>query len=445
MSSFTFNLNGKDFTVRGEGITEAQAREIFQQQNAAGSLVGLKSGQTLNAATQALGGLDSARSQVSEALGSGLSLDAGGLGLDSAKDLLDSAAGAVIPDAINVADLALQAPALTNIDQASANQVRGALSGAAKLADQATDAFTDLGGVGTYGFDAGQLETEGYIKPGTVDTYLSNGTNSLTNVLKSPTVWVGKNNINNVNDFLANPALQTFTQTSLMKAGVAALKTNGVGTQALSGAALMGTALVAANGVRDTLDWIKGRLPTAQASDLAETFRQGEFSANFAETKISDAMSQLYPALPAVNTVDRATLNAATGRVLGNEKIPDLNYSISALPSASELNNQLSEINAEFRELEQDAGILIGRIARTQIPEFINEQYDNLIAGGRLLGLLDVIKGRLLSLKRQAEANDPPDTGVVSAIDRIQIDALISQLENVLDKLEQDVTVASQA
>lgn len=434
--------SGASFAIKGEGITEAQARAIFDQQATAGSLVGLKSGQSISAATQALGGLTTAQSQVAQGLASGITATLPGI--DSVKQLQGLTSNLPVSNGVNVSDIAQQSTALTGIDQATATDVRGAMSQAAKLVGQPANQISNDLGVGKYGLEVTQLELTGYVKLGTAEKYLADGTNTVTDVLKSPTVWTGKDNINNQAGLLDNVSKQDLVQTGLMIAGVAGLKSNGVATQILGGAALAGSALVAAKGVEGAVDWIKGRLPGAESQELSQLARDGTFGADFASNKISDAMSQQFPALPAVDTVDRATLNAATGRVLGDPKIPDLNYSVSALPSVNELAAEFAIILEDFNAFQQEAAILQGRIARTPIPEFLNEQYDNLIAGGRILGNLDVIKGRLLSLKRQALAQDPPQNSIVSQIESVPIDTLISQLESTLDKLEERVNVASQ-
>ena len=161
--------------------------------------------------------------------------------------------------------------------------------------------------------------------------------------------------------------------------------------------------------------------------------------------KISDAMKKQFPALPAANTTDRATLNAAAGRVLGNPKIPDLNFSVPAAPSASELTDRLNQLYERFTSLQGDAAILEGRIARTRIPEFINEQYDNLDVGEQLLSDVTGIKNQLLSLQREAESKDPPVQFVVSQIARLDVDSVIKTLETALDKLRQRLAAGSQA
>ena len=435
--------DGDSVTIEGEGLTREQALQIFQQQNSAGSFVGLKPGQSINAGSQALAGLKSAQSQVAQGLGSGLTARLPGI--DSVKQLQGLTAGLPVTDGVNVGDIAKQATALTNIDKASVTEVTGALAQASKLTGQASNDISDALGVGKYGLDVTQLETAGYVKPGTAEKYLTTGVNTVTDVLKSPTVWTGKDNINNSAGFLDNVSTQDLVQTGLMVAGVAGLKSNGVATQILGGAALAGSALVAAKGVAGAVDWIKGGLPAVDATKLNQLARDGEFGATFGADKISDAMKKQFPALPAVNTTDRATLNAAAGRVLGNDKIPDLNFSVPAAPSGSELVDRLNQLYERFSSLQEDAGILEGRIARTRIPEFINEQYDNLDTGERLLSDLTGIKNQLLSLQREAEAKEPPAQGIISQIESIAVAAAITQLETALERLRQRLSTGAQA
>jgi hypothetical protein len=405
--------------------------------------VGLKPGQSINAGTQALAGLKSAQSQVAQALNSGLTANLPGI--DSVKQLQGLTSGLPVTDGIDIGDIAKQASALTGIDQASVTEITGALSQASKLTGQTSNQISDTLGVGKYGLDVPQLETAGYIKSGTAAKFLVDGTNTVTDVLKSPTVWTGKDNINNQKGFLDNAGLQDIVQTGLMVAGVAGLKSNGVATDILSGAALAGTALVAAKGVGEAVAWIKDELPAADSFDLSTLARDGEFGATFGKDKISDAMKKQFPALPAVGTADRATLNAAAGRVLGNPKIPDLNFSVPAAPSSGELADRLNQLYERFVALQEDAAILEGRIARARIPEFINEQYDNLDVGDQLLSDLTGIKNQLLSLQREAESKEPPAQGIVNQVESVAVDSVITQLETALEKLRQRLTAGSQA
>ena len=428
-------------TISGEGLTQEQALQIFREQNSAGSFVGLKPGQTINAGTQALAGLKSAQNELAAAIGAGLDIDLPNI--DSIKSLQGLTSGLPVGDGINIADLAKQPTALAGIDQALPDEIRGAMAQANKLTGQSADQITDIAGVGKYGLDVGQLESAGLIKPGTAGKYLTDGTNTLTDVLNSPTVWTGKDNINNLDSLLSDPLAQDLIQNNLMADGISELKENGVPTDLLSGASLAGTSLVAAKGADLAKDWIDGKLPGVDTADLSGLARDGAFGAAFGADKISDAMRQQFPALPAIGTVDRATLNAASGRVLGNEKIPDLNFSVSALPTPNELTDRLNQLFERFSSLREDASLLEGRIARTAIPEFLNEQYDNLEAGEQLLSDLTGINSQLLSLQREAEAKDPPLQSTISQIGSIPIDSVIAQLETALDQLRQRLAAGS--
>ena len=213
MSIFTFTnpATGQKFEVETPAtFTEAQARQIFEQQLDAGSFVGLRPGDAINSASQLAGGLQSAASQVGQAL-SGIAGSVGGavtgaLGqatgaitgaIDSAKsvasalpskDLLGAAKSVasqtltgitnavtnLVPsNPINVADLAKQASALVPIKGLDITKLRATMSQAAKITDQAPNVLSDAKGLGKFGFDASQLERAGVLKPGTASTYLT--------------------------------------------------------------------------------------------------------------------------------------------------------------------------------------------------------------------------------------------------------------------------------
>lgn len=72
MSSYSFTdpQTGRAFAVKvPSGVSEAQARAIFDQQLKTGSLTGVEVGKSLSAATQAAGGLASAQAMVSQTAG----------------------------------------------------------------------------------------------------------------------------------------------------------------------------------------------------------------------------------------------------------------------------------------------------------------------------------------------------------------------------------------
>jgi hypothetical protein len=83
---------------------------------------------------------------------------------------------------------------------------------------QPADVVTDELGVGKYGLSAQQLEDAGYLKCGTTARFLGQCTMiRLTDVLKSPSVWTGKDGVAIQSDLLKNPPLQDKIQFGLMK------------------------------------------------------------------------------------------------------------------------------------------------------------------------------------------------------------------------------------
>jgi hypothetical protein len=355
MSTFTFNRLGKEFKVQGPpGATEAQALAVFDQQYKTGTLVGLDAGDIINAGSQAAGGVPGATGVVGQRLSGvpGSTVGATGTAFNSVGKSFVSAneesagisrlrnatlaLGAIsrvgqvfstpVTNGITTADFATTAPALSTIAGLSTTNVRATVASVGAGTGQAYTDFSDSAGCGKYGFSATQLESAGYLKPGTAGTYLGQGSNDLTTVLKSPAVWTGKGGINSLDTFLTNPAAQDSAQQNLMSSGLASAATLGVPISSLG---VKDTAGMAANFAKSPAagaDWIQGRLPAAEQASFDQRFKNAQFAVGSDESKMNDALLQQTPPGEAVDTVNRATLAAATSRVIGSDKIPSINY-----------------------------------------------------------------------------------------------------------------------
>jgi hypothetical protein len=337
MASYTFNINqyikspsdaegtAKQFTIDGPaGFTRAQAQAIFEKQVKTGALTGFKAGDVLSAATQAAAGLVGAQAQLTGGISS-----LGSVVSKAISGVTSAVTNLPVLDGINPGDFAKQLPGLANIGSMTPSQVTGVLAQASKLTGQPSDMLTNAVGLGSFGLDATQLETAGYIKPGIAAKYLSTGQNSLTSVLKSPSVWTGKDGINEVNNLLTNPAAQSKIQQELMTKGVEQLTQLGLPTDKLNPQLLSGVALNAAKSVTGTLNWAKGDT-TGLPSDVVDSFNQvakdASFAVNLVDETIGNETQNIKAITGSTNTINRATLNAALGRVVGNEKIPKLDF-----------------------------------------------------------------------------------------------------------------------
>ena len=386
MAGFIFSLpNGQPFEIKGPpGLNADQAKAIFDKQAASGSLVGLKAGDVLSAATQAQAGLPSAQAAVGQAL-SGVT-GALGAGIPGAAGLLGSASkslagvggalsgslapgvagltGAVGPAVsklqttltgaagtngsfattaigtlnkaisgapsgatINTADFVKQIPALVPIGNLSAPDVTGVLAQTKNLVGQAATSLSNVKGAGSFGLNVSQLETAGILKPGTSALQTASGA-SLSSVLKSPAVFTGTNGIKDINSLLANAPLQSALQQNLMTKGLAGLTALGVPTGALSAPALGAISVLAAKSVSSAAAWLKGTpaadvIPGVTNADAART---SAYSVNLTKEKVPDVFKEQDTPIAAENTTNRETVTAATTRVLGNDKIPEPTY-----------------------------------------------------------------------------------------------------------------------
>jgi hypothetical protein len=431
MSIFNFEFGGKKFEIQGPpGATEAQARSIFDQQAKTGALTGLKSGDILNAAKQAEGGLAAAAGQVSQAFSGVPGLSSGTLGtsfsaagkefssaLSSATSVAQqtlsgitkSLGGTPVINGISIADFSKQIPSLTSISELSGIDVRAAMSQASTLVGQTASQFSDALGVGKFGFDATQLENAGLLKTGTVSSFLTQGINSLTDVLKSPAVWTGKDGINNLDSLLNNPAIQNLTQQNLMSSGLDVVKQLGIPVDKLDPKALAGVALNAAKSATDTLAWAQGQLPADLESQFDTLAKDASFAVDFAEQKLNDAIAQLAPPGEAEDTVDSATLDAAVKRVFGNDKIPSLDYG-GPIPPPASLFSENKRLKALTAEQQTKVSTLVSQETTAQNVDARIAQYTAIRAE-----LLKLVK---LYQELQADVKGKPYTDFIDEVDR---------------------------
>jgi hypothetical protein len=398
--------SAKVFDVKGPpGLTREQAFDIFKKQAAAGGLVGFKAGDVLSAATQAADGLPGAQALVAQAqagLGSALGSASGALaqaggalggslagtaagltslvgpavssisGVGSALVGAAAKAGSVATSAlqtintaltktplganpINIANFAKTIPAVSGIGPMTTAQVTGVLAQAKNLVAQSASTISNAKGIGEYGLNIQQLETAGYVKPG-ISNLLTQGTSSLAAIAKSPASWTGKDGIQGLSGLLASPATQGLIQQDLMAKGVAGLGAVGIPVSNLSAQGLAGMALNAAKSLPNAEAFVKG-LPIpgdatgAIKAAMNTAVRDSAFAVNLVAAKIPDTFKDAKIPIPATDTVSRATVDAASSRIAGNDKIPPVNYGPPAPITAGAAETQLVGLQADLNNL----------------------------------------------------------------------------------------------
>ena len=426
----TANSGASTFEVKGPpGMTFEQAQAIFDKQVKTGALVGFKSGDTLSAATQAADGLAAAQSQLTQAqsgitgaLGAGIPGAAGAIGkvsgaaaaaggaiggfltgtaaglsgavgpaVSSISGVITGAAGQLnsiatqaigtinkvitgtpVTSPIDVANFAKQIPALTSIEGMKQPEVTAVLAQAKNLVAQGSTVLSDTKGVGEFGLSVSQLEKAGVLKPG-MAALADKFSASLSSILKSPAAYTGKDGIKDVSSLLASVPKQTEIQQTLMAQGLNDLKAAGIPIDKLSAQGVAGVALSAAKSVPNTENLLKNLpVPAAAKAEFDAAVRDGAYAVNLSQTKVPDAFKAVDTPVPATDTTNRATVDGATTRVLGNDKIPEPNYGPSTRDSLSDdafadkysllyadvLNNYINPTGRIFQSVENKISAL---------------------------------------------------------------------------------------
>jgi hypothetical protein len=90
-----------------------------------------------------------------------------------------------------------------------------------------------------------------------------------------------------------------------------------------------------AAGATGALSGAASSLTSGLKSQMDSLAKQGQFAVNFSDTKLPAAVAGIVPAAGFKGTVDRATLNAATAKLVGSAKIALPNFSPQAVDTSA--------------------------------------------------------------------------------------------------------------
>ena len=452
-TSETFKLNCPP------GTTREQAFEIFKKQADAGGLTGFAPGDILSAETQAKDGLEEAKAELAQAKSGFPGTDKGVL--NSFKNIADTAKqsiaagttgksligslgvvgsvandtigkvgalfGTPVTDGISTADFAKTAAAVMPMAGLGAVDVRATVASVGTATGQDFSQITNAVGVGKYGFNATQLETAGLVKPGTASKFLSQGSNELTDVLKSPAVWTGKGGINSLDGLLSNPAAQNLTQQDLMSKGMSVASQLGLPIDELTAKDQGGLASVFSKSSEEGADWIRGQLPGDKQAEFDKKYAEAKFAVGTAEQKLNDPVLQQAPPGESTNTVNRVTVDAAAVRIVGNDKVPATTYGNQPANEA---------LVAENKALRKEIKALLGRLAEIKVSTAPPDQLDALNAQlDALLAEFQIVLDKTSTIEARA-LNAVPYSSEFSQKLRGQLTDIITamQLANELKK-----------
>jgi hypothetical protein len=235
--------------------------------------------------------------------------------------------GVPVNSPIYAAEFLAQPVAELAVGSLDASQVTGLLAQTRLDVGQAFNEISLDKGIGEYGLTASQLEGAGFLKPGTVQTYLQDPA-QLQSVLSSPSVWTGKSGVGTLSSLLADPELQSLTQNEVMVSALDGLRSAGVVTGTEAPRELASFVQTAAKfGVNDTIQWINGAAPPDIATDIQSVAKSAQYAVNFVDSKASELTRGLGSLGGFTNTVDRSAVDQAVTQVIGNPKVPSPDFS----------------------------------------------------------------------------------------------------------------------
>ena len=356
----------------------------------AGSAAGLTAaiGPAVSAASGAISSTIAGAVNAGKALVSAAVIQ-GSTAVSAIQNINKTITGFPVTNPINTADFTKVASGVTGAGAVSAigpmsvPEVNGVLAQAKNLVGQASSVISNTKGLGSFGFDLKQLETAGYVKPG-VAALAAQGASLFATVAKSPAAWTGKDGIKSVTDLLGNAGKQSQIQQDLMTKGVAGLGAVGIPVQNLSSQGIAGMALNAAKSLPNAEAFAKGLpIPGDATGSIQAAFssavRDGAFAVNLVNTKIPTAFKEQDIPVPKIDTVNRATLDAASTRVVGDDKIPVPSYTANA--NTGNVTDYINKATVFLNEYLNPSGrgfqALLEKIAALQNQQTITQaQYD---------------------------------------------------------------------
>lgn len=379
-------------------------------------------GQPLTAAEQQLG---SAGGNPITAAGSALTGAAAAVGSVASKAVgaLTSAFSGPVTNGINTADLVKQG-SVNGIPGLNGNEVQAAMSQAAKLVGQPANMISDSGGAGKFGFDLSQLELSGIIKKG-LAAAVGVGA-SIVSVLKSPLSFTGKDGIKGINDLLGNESAQNNIQKGLMENGLGSLRSAGVPISNFNPAAIAGLANNSAKSVTDTLQNLSGIASAVSKTSFDSVTRNTAFAVNLADTKVDKAVLGEVTAEPASDTVNTETVNAASRRVVGNDRVPDVtDTQPNRIYTEKELKDQLEQLKARKFALSRAYTAVAVNIQRDTTIRSSGPQYVQQLEA--IIGNYETIVTELQVLQNNANFSLRNQRGFFSVGTGFKITAQLAQ------------------
>jgi hypothetical protein len=179
--------------------------------------------------------------------------------------------------------------------------------------------------------------------------------------------------------------------------------------------------------------WLNGQPVPAEASTLFSQYvRDGAYAVDFADSKVNNAMINEADPVGVTNTTDRARLDAATNRIVGNAKVPPLIYGPE--PVNPVLLDQFNSLQTSFVATQDLVNAVASQITTTQnalIRQNKLESYKTTVT---------TLKSQVSVLRQQASTSLPISPSLIA-----QLDLLLKQIDNLIARINSSIQFVEQA
>lgn len=205
--------------------------------------------------------------------------------------------------------------------------VKGMLAQANASVSQNYNTISNDIGVGKYGFSADQLEKAGYLKAGTTEFFLKDGSANLDTVLQSGTVWSGKNGVENLAGVLGDEGLQDIIKTDLYTESFNDLRAEGILTGSESPRNIAALVEPASQfGANNVKQWINETAANPTMGKISTAARSAQYSASLVDEKLSEYERGFTVPTGSVNTVNRGPLAESAKSIITESKVTPPDY-----------------------------------------------------------------------------------------------------------------------
>ena len=289
---------------------------------------------------------------------------------------------------ITTTNFETQKAAETKLGTLEPEHVTGMLAQASVNVPQDYNVISNELGLGKYGLKAEQLEKSGYLKPGTTEFFLTDGSADFDTIMQSSTVWTGKNGVNNLTGVLGDEALQDTIKTDLYTSSFNELRSAGVitGSEAPENIAPL-VESASQYGTAETRNWVYGRENTSIGKQIDKAARSSQYSVGVVNEKLSTETKGYSTTSYSTGTVNRTEVDKASETIIRETKVSKPAYATTRTAQTRDPNDpRVIALRTQISQLRQ------------QMPE-IKRKWDRANPGGKFSDFLNTPEAKAIKEK----------------------------------------------